>query len=571
MSEGYAAFKEAFTRLLDVKVARTFNQVLKDFMTNQDMHAFVDKLKEICLDPPERTELLYVVRAVLPDILVEAYDNELGGELLKIAQSQRDGSDLEEPARRSYEVHYLGSGGLTHIPTLDSENDQEMLVAVLRAIFASEQTATPVYLELTADSIRSVDVEMGHAITTCSLEHTVYCNIVNLTESAADTVLVLVYQDPIYEIVVAHYYTCSLVLAKEVVVAVLGGDIGTDQIADPFAAVEEAEEPAEGEVFEIMQLERRRLKHQQGLGAGQFGMVSQCLRLAPPDEGCTSSLKVYLAELSDDTKGPHPVAVKICRVDNKHEDELEFAREAVVMQALQHPHVVELVGVCMERKPWMLVLEYMAYGNLKSLLESCLERKLQLTSLEMIYMCRQLADALSYIHQKGFVHMDVAARNVLCGPNCLIKLADFGQSQQKDEEGRFVLRKVMRLSVRWMAPETLAGLRKVFSERTDVWGYAVTCWEVFMYGRTPFTRLKTEAARDMIMRGRARLTSRPPTTCPKDMWAVLCTCWDYEPGKRPLFAAHRCLRAELSDALHDLEDKRRGEPAPRDIGAMLKQ
>jgi hypothetical protein len=30
---------------------------------------------------------------------------------------------------------------------------------------------------------------------------------------------------------------------------------------------------------------------------------------------------------------------------------------------------VELLGVCMEHKPWMLVLEFMPYGNLKSVLQ----------------------------------------------------------------------------------------------------------------------------------------------------------------------------------------------------------
>ena len=144
-------------------------------------------------------------------------------------------------------------------------------------------------------------------------------------------------------------------------------------------------------------------------------------------------------------------------------------------------------------------------------MQSCLGRKLQLESREMIYMCRQLAEALAYIHAQvrmehatatcllcprpmsapfvhslcppphlacspltlltlqGLVHMDLAARNVLVGSDCLIKLADFGQSQRKDDSGVFILKQVMRMSVRWMAPETLAGLSKIFSERTDVW------------------------------------------------------------------------------------------------------
>ena len=62
----------------------------------------------------------------------------------------------------------------------------------------------------------------------------------------------------------------------------------------------------------------------------------------------------------------------------------------------------------------------------------------------------------------------------------LIWLWVWFQARVKDEQGEFVLQTVMRLSVRWMAPETLANFRKVFSERTDIWAYAVTCWEIFM-------------------------------------------------------------------------------------------
>jgi len=98
-----------------------------------------------------------------------------------------------------------------------------------------------------------------------------------------------------------------------------------------------------------------------------------------------------------------------------------------------------------------------------------------------------------------------------------------------------VLQNVMRLSVRWLAPETMAAKTKIFNEVTEVWSYAVTCWEIFMYGRMPFKSLETEQARDLIMQGKARLTSRPPTTCPKDAWSWLVKCWDYDPSQRPNF------------------------------------
>lgn len=49
----------------------------------------------------------------------------------------------------------------------------------------------------------------------------------------------------------------------------------------------------------------------------------------------------------------------------------EFAHEAEIMTKLKHPLLVSLLGVCMKQRPWMLILEAMTYGNLKSCLQVC--------------------------------------------------------------------------------------------------------------------------------------------------------------------------------------------------------
>jgi len=150
-----------------------------------------------------------------------------------------------------------------------------------------------------------------------------------------DEVLVVVYQDPIYEIVVAHYYSCSTALASEIVMvgqncqgcqgcqdcqdcealgsllshlitrcqAILGEETAgvNESTADAFVA-DETDDVAAGAVFEKLQLNRKRLKPVRGLGAGQFGMV-------------------YLSTFDNSGEKGH-VAVKMCRADNKHEDEV---------------------------------------------------------------------------------------------------------------------------------------------------------------------------------------------------------------------------------------------------------
>ena len=65
----------------------------------------------------------------------------------------------------------------------------------------------------------------------------------------------------------------------------------------------------------------------------------------------------------------------------------------------------------------------------------------------------------------------------------------------------------------------------------------------------------------MIREGKARLVSRPPTTCPKDMWGLLSQCWDYDPEKRPSFR-------EMREEIEALEEQRVHEEM-RDLGKVL--
>jgi serine/threonine protein kinase len=58
--------------------------------------------------------------------------------------------------------------------------------------------------------------------------------------------------------------------------------------------------------------------------------------------------------------------------------------------------------------------------------QACQSKNLKVTFLEILLFAEQTASALEYVVSKGFVHMDVAARNALLHTNNLVKLSDFG-------------------------------------------------------------------------------------------------------------------------------------------------
>lgn len=92
----------------------------------------------------------------------------------------------------------------------------------------------------------------------------------------------------------------------------------------------------------------------------------------------------------------------------------------------------------------------------------------------------QAASGLKYLAGKGFIHMDVAARNFLLGERGQVKIADFTLTKRipnfpknriwKFKKGR------LQLPMRYQSPDAMK--RKQFSEKSDVWGYGVALWYV---------------------------------------------------------------------------------------------
>lgn len=288
------------------------------------------------------------------------------------------------------------------------------------------------------------------------------------------------------------------------------------------------------------QIDRSQLEMVKALGSGQFGMV-------------------YLAEHTfKDKRGKGLIcverAVKVLREDTNERDQEDFLREALIMTQLNHGNLVRLIGVSVDYYPWLLVLEFVKYGDLRSVVQACEEYGLELTSKEQLGWARQLASGMGYLASKNYVHMDLAARNCLLHTNSIIKVSDFGLTKQYDAGKNYYRVKpntTLKLPVKWMAPECFEGLR--FSESSDVWAYGVTMWEILSYGEIPFRDVANANVRKAIKDG-MRLDK--PARCPDTIFGLLKQCWTLNKDERWKFAAlhEHCglLMADDSSAVRDI-------------------
>ncbi|XP_045767845.1 tyrosine-protein kinase Fer isoform X3 [Maniola jurtina] len=231
---------------------------------------------------------------------------------------------------------------------------------------------------------------------------------------------------------------------------------------------------------------------------------------------------VYKARLK--TTGQE-VAVKTCRVALPEEQKRTFLQEGRILKQYQHPNIVRLIGIAVQKQPIMIVMELVSGGSLLTFLRT---RAANLSSRSLLAMCRDAAGGMRYLESKNCIHRDLAARNCLVGDDNIVKISDFGMS--REEEEYIVSGGMKQIPIKWTAPEALNFGK--YTSLCDVWSYGVLMWEIFSKGDTPYAGMSNSRAREKIDNG-YRMPA--PEGCSEDVYALMLRCWEYEADKRPHF------------------------------------
>eukprot|EP00299_Pterocystis_sp_00344_P011001 c5066_g1_i1.p1 GENE.c5066_g1_i1~~c5066_g1_i1.p1 ORF type:complete len:330 (+),score=11.88 c5066_g1_i1:43-1032(+) len=151
------------------------------------------------------------------------------------------------------------------------------------------------------------------------------------------------------------------------------------------------------------------------------------------------------------------------------------SNEAHVLKSLDHPGIVRYYRTWKENAVQHILLE--DCGESVSHLYLKADVSLMPPSKVMV-MLKQILQALSYLHSKGYVHLDVKPENICYNAqNDSYKLIDFGQCSRLSE-------KVLQDpgDGAYMAPEVLASLgdRQLgyFSYSLDIYSLGVSAWRL---------------------------------------------------------------------------------------------
>ena len=113
----------------------------------------------------------------------------------------------------------------------------------------------------------------------------------------------------------------------------------------------------------------------------------------------------------------------------------EMLHEAKAMIRLtKHRNIVNIQGVSVHQNQTYLLLEYCSLGSVESYLQKHADHFIQCLKNQdyefILKCCTEVAEGMIFLVQKGIIHGDLAARNVLITSYYLIKVADFGLSSR---------------------------------------------------------------------------------------------------------------------------------------------
>ncbi len=154
-----------------------------------------------------------------------------------------------------------------------------------------------------------------------------------------------------------------------------------------------------------------------------------------------------------------------------------FLREAKIAARLHHRHVVGVHDVGRAGDYHYMAMEYLAGGPVLS--KNGPARPVSFA----LRVTREIAGAINYAQQKGFIHRDIKPDNILLRDDGSAALTDFGIARANDSATRMTRTGAVVGTPHYMSPEQARG--KQLDGRADLYSLGVVLYEMLV-GRVPY-------------------------------------------------------------------------------------
>jgi len=230
-------------------------------------------------------------------------------------------------------------------------------------------------------------------------------------------------------------------------------------------------------------------------------------------------------------RGRNPVKAEL-------KGQISFTREVSVLSKVDHPNLVQFLGVCFQQRPLRVVMEFCAGGSLFDLVHNDLE--LELEWWQQLKMCQDIAKGMHYLHafKPQIIHRDLKSLNLLLARRVAsekdephVKVTDFGTARMKDLDAEWEKMTKAAGTCHWMAPEVLQGR---YDEMADVYSFSMVMYEIICRD-IPFDECEGSEVLDLVKTGARPDMELVPPNCPEALSGLMTSCWAHAPRERPSF------------------------------------
>ncbi|CAI9100877.1 OLC1v1038064C1 [Oldenlandia corymbosa var. corymbosa] len=244
--------------------------------------------------------------------------------------------------------------------------------------------------------------------------------------------------------------------------------------------------------FSDLKKATRNFRRDTKLGEGRFGGVFK----GWIDENSLTATK--------SRTGIHVAVKKIDLEDS--EGSREWLAEVNYLGQLCHPHLIKLIGYCLEGEHRLLVYDYMPRGSL----ENHLFRRSNLQPLPWnlrLKVALGAAKGLAFLHsaETNVIHRDFKTSNILLDSGFNAKISGFGVAKDgpTDDESHVSTRVIGTYG--YIAPEYVATGH--LSSRSDVYGFGVVLLEM-LSGRRTIDRSRSSEETSLVEWAKQYVTNK---------------------------------------------------------------
>lgn len=271
--------------------------------------------------------------------------------------------------------------------------------------------------------------------------------------------------------------------------------------------------------YDKLQFSRHDLQTMMLLGRGEFG-------------------DVFLAKTRSTKEGEADAVVMVKALQSREERaHADFKREMDTFHRLNHEGIVRLVGVSRDTEPFLAIMEYTDWGDLKQFLLATQKDSARkgpkpppLSQAQAIAVCHQAALAMEHLSSHRLIHRDLAARNCLVTSRLDIKVGCPALSRDT-YAAEYFRHQNQVVPLRWTPAEAL--FEDEWSTKSDVYSFGVLVWETFSRGALPHADKDDRTVLTLLRSAGLHWTA--PDNVPIALAELLSRCWERSPKDRPSF------------------------------------